>query len=286
MRLSDKDKEEVRTIITEEINKLHDIDHAKLISDAVKDAIKPLHDEIANLRELLEETREQNQSLQAKLFEKNVKIANLEQTLTTATQRNVTLHSLILEKSDDNETYSRKDSLRVSGIEFDPDEDNVSLQQNVITKLDELGVRIEDRDIYRLHRSSKPQPMNNYKKYLNKVNSTPVEIDPHDNTETSKVIVRFSRWAPRARVYALHYKKDLAIKVKCDLTKYRQDLLKDARQYLFEKSLKGYCFNTAECKLCLKNVSTGRKSYFSNFAEFKTQAAALIEDPLFHRQQR
>ena len=288
MRLSEKDKEEVRSYVVEkieEISKSKFDDQSKLISAAVQNAIQPLMNEIATLRELLEKTCEQNESLQSKLLEKNAKIANLKQSVIAATQRNVALHSLILEKADENEQYSRKDSLRISGIAITNDEDNASLQQSVITKLGEHGVQIENNDIYRLHRSSKPQPMNNFNKYLNKINKRQLPIDQDDYTETSEVIVRFTRWAPRSRVYDLHYKHDLPIKVKCDLTKFRQDLLKVARQYLEDKKLKGYVYSTGECKLCIKNCDTGKRLFFSNFDDFKFKAASLVEDPGFYRRQ-
>ena len=286
MRLTEKDKSDLQDFVLKKIEEIiitQSDSQSKLISNAVNVAIKPLLDEITILRETLEETRDQYQALQNKLSDKNTQIANLEQTVISSTQRNVALHSLILQKADEGESYSRKDSLRISGIAVDPNEDNDSLRRSVLATLNEHDAQISDNDIYRLHRSSKPQPMNKFKTYLNKVNKTPLPIDPADKTETSEVIVRFARWAPRARVYNIHYKKDIAVKVKCDLTKYRQDVLNNARQYLKDNNLRGYCYNTAECNLCLKNVTTGKKTFFTNFADFKFQAAILIEDPLFHQ---
>ena len=292
-RLSEADKVELRAYIVDQINESesrHSVKLAaqqssqsvKLIADAVAEAIKPLMEEISGLRSLLEETRTQNETLNNKLFEKNANILDLEQSVVSLTQRNVALRSLILEKSDESEQYSRKDCLRISGIPYNSEEDNDSLQQSVIATLNENGVSINENDIHRLHRSSKPQPMNNYKKYLNKVNKKQSPIDPDDNAETCEVIIRFTKWAPRARVYSLHYRKDLAIKVKCDITKYRQELLKDVRTYLADNNLKAYCYVTAEAQLCLKNVATSKKSFFANFADFQIIAVSLVVDPRFH----
>ena len=187
------------------------------------------------------------------------------------------------EKADENESYSRKDSLRISGIPITPNEDNISLQAAVVDKLSELGVVIDDNDFFRLHRSGKPQPLNRFKQYLNKAHKANLPINPEDNAETAEVIVRFTRWAPRAKVYDLHYKKNVGITVKCDLTKYRQDILRLARQYLSDNNLRGYCYNNAECKLIMKDVSTNKRHFFTCFEDFKFLAAALVVDPTFHK---
>ena len=172
MRFSLDDKQQLRDLITETLSTLPianspntTTDQSALITEAVNKAVQPLHNEITNLRDLLVDTREQIQSLQDKIIEKNAKIVQLENKVIAATQRNVELHSIIAEKSDEHESYSRKDCLRINGIPAQPYETNETLQRAVIDKLSENGVEIDDADIFRLHRSGKMHPLNKFKDY-------------------------------------------------------------------------------------------------------------------------
>ena len=125
--------------------------------------------------------------------------------------------------------------------------------------------------------------MNDYKRYINKSAGTKFEIDACDNTQTAEVIVRFTRWAPRMRAYSLHYKKNLLIRVRCDLTKYRQDALRLSRQYLRENQLAAYVYNNAECKLIVCDTSSKRRASFNTFAELKDLAKRFSVNPAFHQ---
>ena len=290
-RLTEIDKQYVEDHINAEISKLSEkisesyaSDHSAKIAEAISSAIQPLISEITGLRDLLEETCEQYKSLQDKLIEKTDRVKSLELSLTAAVGRNVELHSLILEKADDAEAYSRKDSLRISGIAIDPNEDSDSLKSAVIDKLSENGVDINNNNIFRLHRAGKAHPMNNLKKYINHVNDTKASIDPRDKTETTETIVRFTNWSACTKVHDLRYKKDLAISVKTDLTKYSQDILQLARTYLKDNKLKAYCYSNGKNKLILKDVETGKRHLLKNFQEFKALTTCLITDHNFHKQ--
>ena len=292
-RLTEQDKQFVQNYIdeqyrTREAHKpLENAQIAKLVADAVKDAVKeavqPLHAEIASLRDILNETRDKINSLQDKIIEKNAQIKHLEETIIASTKRNLEMRSLIMERTDDNESYSRKDCLRISGVACSPDEDNSSLKTAVINKLSENGVKLEESDIFRLHRSGKRSPMNNYLKYINVVNDTPITIDPRDKTETAETIIRFTNWTARSKVYGLHYKKNLHIRVNVDLTKHRRDILSNARIYLKDGNLKGYCYANPECRLILKDVDSDRRHFFKSFTGFKYIAQNLTVDPTFHK---
>ena len=236
------------------------------IASALDKAITPLQNEIADFRGKIE-------SLQEKIIEKNNKINELEDKLIASTQRNVQqfgkLHNTLREKFDLNEQYSRKDSLRISGIPIEENETNATLQSALIEKLSEHNVIIKDSDIFRLHRSSKPSPLNKYKEYINKTSNMRMEIDPNDKSETADMIVRFANWPARANVYSLHYVKDIDLRVKTDRTQYRQELLQLVRDKLKNRQLKAYSYSTAECKLVVKDVTTNKRHYYTNFDEFK-----------------
>ena len=259
---------------------------AEAIAEAVKNAIAPLHNEIAELRELVHDTQEKVQSLQDKLAEKSQIINELEIKATTIADTNShgTLRTLVAEKSDINEQYSRKECLRLEGIPFDETENNDSLKAAVINKLKEHDVDITQVDIHRLHRSGRPYLLNKYKEYANKRRGAVKQhIDKEDQSLTAQVIMRFTNWSARTRVYSLHYRNDATIGVKCDITKYRSDLLATSRNYLKDNVIKGYCYINSECHLVLKNVDANLKYNFTNFADFKFHADKLVRDENFHK---
>ena len=286
MRLSEADKldleayidSQLKTTVTAKIND----QISTAITKAISEAIQPLANEITGLRDILEETRDQNKALQQKLIEKSDRIKQLEESLTSVTQRNVQLQGLIHEKTDELEGRSRKDNLRISGIKILPNEDNDKLKTKIIETLSENGVEIEESDIFRTHRCGKAHPMNNFKKYINYTNEPPTPIDPNDKTQTAEAIIRFTNWSARERVHALHYKKNLNIRVNTDLTKYRKGILDTARSFLSDKRLKGYVYINSDNNLILKDASTDKKHYFSNYNDFKALTNLLVMDAQYH----
>ena len=269
-----------KTEIIKQISLLND---TTSITDAVKAAIAPLQKQLADLNETVSKKTAEISSLTTKLTEKDTQINKLEADVIAATKRNIQLHSVILEKADDSESYSRKDSLCISGIEFKPREDNAALQTRVIQTLKSNGVNINDNDIFRLHHCSKPVPMNKFKKFLNNVNETPLTIDENDPTKTAEIIVRFSNWRARSNVHALRYGKDLPIRVNVDLTSYRRDLLVQIRDHLKANDLKAYAYVNSECRIVLKDVDANDRAFIQNWDHFEQLAQSLAIDPRFHR---
>ena len=162
-------------------------------------------------------------------------------------------------------------------------EDNSTLQKSVIEKLAKENVIIQKSDIFRLHRSGKPYSLNKFKEYRNKLKDTTDQpIDPQDKGLTAQVMIRFTNWDARSRVYNLHYNGSSTLSVRCDLSKYRTDLLQTARKYLQDNKLRGYCYNNSECQLILKNPDKAKGQFFTNFTEFKYQASMLTKDPKYH----
>ena len=164
------------------------------------------------------------------------------------------------------------------GCWYNEMEDNTSLHAKVIEKLSEHDVIIEKNDIYRLHRSGKPYPMNKFKEFSGKK-----DVDKRDKSMTSPVIINFTNWDARSLVYNIHYNKNASIYVKCDLTNYRNNLLKSTRNYLKQHSLKGYCYNDSECRLLVKDAASNQHHVFSNFEQFMSHAEKLVVDENFHK---
>ena len=81
-----------------------------------------------------------------------------------------------------------------------------------------------------------------------------MEIDPNDKSQTADMIVRFTNWPAQANVYSLHYVKDIDLRVKTDLTQYRQELLqlvRDELKYRQTKSLQLFnCRMQTCCEGC------------------------------------
>ena len=286
VRLSEDDKNSIIQSIRDTIaadNLKREANQGKIISAAVSAAVAPLLKEIEALRDSNEQINDKLIAMNDKLIEKNAKISLLENELKATNARTAQLTVLMAESADANETYGRKDCLRISGIPIQPAETNDSLKASFIEVMAVNGVVVSESDIFRMHRAGRPSPINNFYKYINNVNHAPVEIDPNNMTQTAEIIVRFTNWGTRARVYDLHYKKNIHIRVRCDLTKFRQGLLATARNYLKDNELKGYTYNNAECSLVIKDAESGNRMYYKSLAEFKTFAAGLGRDPAFNK---
>ena len=277
-------QEWIRSEITEHINTDA---FNNIISAAVIKAIEPLIIRIDKLAELITIKDEKINALVNQNKDLILKQTELEETIKKQHTSNIKLRSEMNHKVDFAESYTRKDSVRISGIPITPDEENDALTDIVINTLSQHGAIIDKQDIFRLHRSGKPQLMNKFKEYANKQNVPKLQIDANDRTETAEVLVKFTRWEPRMRVYNLKYTKNLPIRVRADLTKYRQEVLKMSREHLRANNLAGYCYNNAECKLILCDAIRRRRHHFSSMAEFETLCRnELDEDPTFHTRGR
>ena len=128
--------------------------------------------------------------------------------------------------------------------------------------------------------------MDKFKKHLNNIRTcNPLVIDSCDDTETAELTVCINSWPAQSRVYDCHYKKDPKIMVTCDLTKHHQNILDKACTYLKQHELKGFAYNTAECRLSLKDAHADRRYFFKNLINFKQFAANLVKDANFHKRQ-
>jgi len=276
-RLTEVDKTWIQDAIKQHSNE----NISSIIQAAVSEAIAPLSEKISQLTAALDEKN-------AAITELGDHIKDLEAKLIESTKRNLLLHSerqtSIDVKTDESEQYSRKACLRIDGIPCSEGETRESLRAALMDQLSTHGAEIEHTDIFRMHRTGKPYNFNSFKKHMNNINQgntsfTPYNIDPESQTQTQQVIIRFTNWDARARVYQLHYNKGIKLGVKCDMTNMRRDILGLARQHLSENQLDGYVYNDAECRMVLKNSSSNRRSTFTTFAAFKDLAADLSPAP-------
>ena len=160
------------------------------VKEAVKDATTPLQAQINDLKTDLNDIKAENTTLKTKVDE-------LEKTVA---KNVINIDSL--------EQYSRRNTLRISGIPEDPVE---STDVKVLELAADLNVNLFSHDIDRSHCVGKPLP-----------------------GKTRDVIVKFTRYNARRMLYEV--RKDLRyvenrdkIFINEDLTKLRSQLLYDAR---------------------------------------------------------
>ena len=131
-RLDAKQQEVIRAEVAEQLNSFKNDSIHQIISAAVIKALEPLIEKIDNLTEMIRIKDEKIDLLDKQNQELILKQARLEETIVSQNARNIKLRAELHEKSDDWESYSRKDSVRISGIEITPDEDNDALTEKLI----------------------------------------------------------------------------------------------------------------------------------------------------------
>ena len=161
-----------------------------IISEAISSALKPLKDSVANLQNEVSSLKETVENLKVELVNRDEHIQRLE--------------TIVADGLDEREQYSRRNNLRIFGIQErkNGDEDTDKLEIEVAAK---MGVSLEPCHIDRSHR-------------VGKISENPRPI-----------IVKFVSYAERREVFAAKKQlKGTRITVREDLTKTRLDLLKRA----------------------------------------------------------
>ena len=189
--------------------------------------------------------------------------------------------SLLENKANRTEQYTMRPQLRINGIAAPVgDESNADVLTMVKSISEDLGVELEDDDIFRAHRVGK---IYHEKK--------------KDGTSTGKklqsVIVRFRSWEKRCQFYRARPKKGQVRKktrgrgatafstISLDLSKSTRDLVKKANDRIDEKlpgQVDGNCYAFADinCNTCIKLPGEEKKyAYFSNDQELDKILSSL-----------
>ena len=149
-----------------------------------------LTDELNDVKHELRETKTENRSLRRQLNEATGNMDDLEQ-------------------------YQRRQSVRIEGLKYTTGETNEQLHTLVKTELATIGIVLDDSDVIRLHRSSKPRARDT------------------DNTLVAQTLVKLSNWKIREKLHSANRaarEKSAAFRIHHDLTKLRYGLLKSARE--------------------------------------------------------
>ena len=175
-----------------------------------------------------------------------------------ATQQ-ATIGNLLI-SSDDNEQYSRRNCLRIIGIEEDEKETNDELMQKIETCYDSVELPFERDSIDRAHRIGKPY------------------VDEKSGKRVKQVLIKYKSWQQRVSFYkARPTRKSIETKgkqkpgepvftVKVDLTKRRYLLLKKAQERINNGDKSDnvlFAFSDVNCALGIK-FSDGTISFFNS----------------------
>ena len=176
--------------------------------------------------------------------EQNSKIDKLESSVSLLQHHVKNLKQL----SDTNEQYSRRTCLRILGIPPADKETGDECLEKVKKVFVELGVEIPDLVVDRAHRVGS--------KFKNK-----------DGVEMQTVICKFTTWRHRTLVYS---KRSASKKygISLDLTKFRLELLKSAKEIVKSSDQVSYVYADINCQLCVK-LKSGKSLRFDNENELE-----------------
>ena len=154
---------------------------------------------------------------------------------------------VLKQHTDQNEQYSRRTCLRITGIPPEDNEKAASVLNKVKKVFQELDVEVPDCCIDRAHRIGR-----RYKK---------------DGVELQTVICKFTTWRHRTDVYRKRRATD-KYRISVDLTKLRLDLLKSARDMVENIQYVDYVFADVNCQLRVK-LKDGSFFNFNNESELE-----------------
>ena len=197
---------ELRTIMAPEValiqSQIPDIKSVvrEAVSDIMHELMRPIREELTFLKSETEVLKTEIDQLKKDKKDLNDKVSNLEK------------------NSDALEQYSRRNSLRISGI---TEKEGENTDEIMLKLASELNVSIGSSDIDRSHR-------------VGRVENTRRDGSSKPKRQHRDIIVKFATYNARQKLYSmrkeLRYTEDMkSIFFNEDLTKYRSKLLFDAR---------------------------------------------------------
>ena len=213
------------------------------LSEAAKDFITNLINEhTTELSRKLTASEEKVAALTQKLNDSNQEVNSLRQKV----------DKTIIEL-DDLQQYSRRQNVRIEGIEYEEDESETSLFGKIKKELATVGVTINKSEIVRFHRSSRPRKNN------------------RDGKMYAQCIVKLNKWDARVKFKGLNKnarEANKSIRSHNDLTRRRYELLNKARSAIetkFGRDAGHYAFSDINSNLKMK--LNGEFRAFNTLAE-------------------
>ena len=160
---------------------------------------------------------------------------------------------LLERKIDDNESYHRRQSLRITGIPYNQNgqkETEIECLNKVKAEVAKLGVNLSDCEFDRAHRIGA------------------IKKDRAGNILPNPMIVRFTSWRARTAVYRSRVKNG-KIRFYIDLTKRRFLLKKLAMEKTQDNPLVSFVFADVNNNICIR-MANGEFKFFNSEYELNT----------------
>ena len=233
----------------EVLNQAEDMDGYALVSQ-----LNSLRDEFINAKLNFDTQLQENQRhFKAELNKRDKQIIKL-QTRNDYLEKRMGVAECVLKEHqkliDDLEQYSRRHSLRMSGVEKKYGETSRDVAEAVSDEIDRLKLNIGPIDIDRAHRSGR--------RYFDK-----------DGVEQQGVLAKFTSWYARNEFFGA--RKNSLYHIKADLTKQKNQTLQYARSRIHNDSLLkefvNYVYVDPNCNL-IAFTKTGRFLAFNTELDF------------------
>lgn len=217
-------------------SKMGDIDK---LYELLKEVKTELHSKASNekIDKLIEEIKKKDEkidNLQERVEILESKVAVLQNTV-----------NLLERKADDNEQYSRRLCMRISGIPVSKDREDGDVCLNKVKSIVNLIDNVDIPEVHydRAHRIGKGKT--------------------NEKGEVERqMIVKFISWSARTKIYK-NRKSLVNHRIYLDLTKRRFDLLKLAQVKVQGNNLIDFVFADINCKLSMR-LKNGKFVYFSS----------------------
>ena len=197
-------------------------------------------------------TNERIDELMSKINEKDVKIAELEERIAYLEKSNSLLERCV----DDNESYGRRQNLRIVGIP-PPELGIKETADDVCAKVKEaiVALNLPDATVDRAHRVGK-------------------RFGDDKGSPVHPVIVRFTSWKARTAVYRKRVKRG-QVRFYVDLTKRRFDLKKKATARVENIDEVHYVFADVNNNIGLR-LTNGQLKFFNSVQELESILVSLV----------
>ena len=220
----------------------------------IEGLIRPLSEKVDGLSQLREEF---NKKIEAQNATIKTLVSRIEKLESEAIVRQRVTEQLVI-ACDDNQQYSRRESIRIHGIEAKEGETNDDVLKVVEDCSKKVNVNFSRADIACCHRAGKPRET--------------------DGKKTQSIIVKYKHWEARARMYKARPKFGSANRAKfligTHLTKRRVTLLSLAREKIKGYQGVAFVFSDINCSLGLMH-DNGNIIFFSSESQLDSILAKL-----------
>ena len=239
------------SVLTRNMSSVIDQIDVKL-SNLKNELISELKDQILfELKSFIHDQMNTIKDLNSKVIQNESTIAVLQNNMERLKHENKSLRNKVEEDLDEICQYSRRQCLRLNGIEVgDEREESEDIVNIVKKKFEEVGMNVPDICIDRAHRIGRTVKFEG-KKYR-------------------PIIVKFNNFRTRTLFYQKRNTLKNNVKIRIDLTKRRYQLLQECRELIDGKKLTDvYIFPDINCRLKIVDKSSKEETFINSLDEAK-----------------